>query len=117
MTTVAERSLWRCYGPDIGNGIVAIHSIDGLIATVRGRANASRVVACVNYCEDVSTAEIEAAPSDLNLRVLLDHIDKYDTLLAHREALALIALAAGFMPESNHAMFVDAANALLGKKR
>ena len=34
-----------------------------------------RIVACVNYCEGVSTAEIEAAPKHMNLRGLLDFWD------------------------------------------
>src|SRR5882762_5798984 len=38
-------------------------------------ANARRIVACINYCEGVSTAEIEQAPSDMNLRRLLHFID------------------------------------------
>lgn len=39
------------------------------------RANARRIVACVNYCEGVSTAEIEAAPKHLTLRGLLAFLD------------------------------------------
>lgn len=38
-------------------------------------ANARRIVACVNYCEGVSTAEIEAAPKSMNLRTILDVFD------------------------------------------
>jgi hypothetical protein len=38
-------------------------------------ANARRIVACVNYCEGVSTAEIDAAPASTNLQAILRMID------------------------------------------
>jgi hypothetical protein len=41
--------------------------------------------------------------------------DEVDALIALNEAV--VALASGFMPESNHAMFVDAAKALLARVR
>lgn len=44
-------------------------------ATAECQANARRIVACVNYCEGVSTAEIEAAPKSMNLRAILDAFD------------------------------------------
>lgn len=44
-----------------------------------------------------------------------DRRDEIDALVALNEAV--VALASGFMPESNHAMFVDAAKALLARVR
>ena len=40
-----------------------------------GAINARRIVACVNYCQGVSTAEIEAAPNSMKLRAILDVFD------------------------------------------
>src|SRR5258706_15561776 len=48
------------------------------IAKLVGRCfaeNPRRIVACVNYCEGVSTLAIEQAPADMNLSRLLHFID------------------------------------------
>lgn len=77
-------------------------------AGLADQANAQRIVMCVNACEVMDDPDAEIAVVMENVRLL--RIER-DFLLAQR--MKLLALAAGFMSESNHAMFADAANALL----
>lgn len=67
----------------------------GRFASTPYEDRARRFVAMWNYCEGVSTAEIEAAPPHLHLKAMLDLIDKdlaavVDQRNALRAALASI---------------------------
>lgn len=92
----------------------AVISMQGALSAENGR----RIVACVNALSGLPTDMLEAyginaaAANEHRIRLLMD---ERDALL--KQNARIIVLAAGFMPESNYAMFADAASAILAGVR
>ena len=83
---------WRVLATEFKVGIYPDSGGKTITATGRvfpiDQANARRIVACVNYCQGVSTAELEAAPKGVMLRAILDALD---SAVAIDETRALLA--------------------------